>query len=159
MTSIITNKLEKIAAGTAGTAIAGMYLLCYNNFKGLHASAMNANKFKWLPIESYFGDTPEIFTAVLASGLLGDKIEQYGKTKNKPLIEKIGKHFPVITAAAVGAYYTLGESIMPYLLPGTADTKDIPAVIATAIASPIVVNYARKNWPAWKEKIRGYLKK
>ena len=142
------SKLEKIAGKVSGAVIAAEYALCYNNYDGLHASGLQAaDRFRWLPIEqSNFGDTPEIFSTVLASGFVGSKIEEYGKNTNNRFLEFCGKYFPTITAAAVGTYYTLGETVLPQLLPGTADLNDVPAVLITAVASPFVTNYLVKSW-------------
>jgi len=150
------SRLEKITAGIAGAVIAAEYFLCYNNFDGLHKSVIhNPDRFRWLPIsDSNFGDTPEMFTAVLTSGIIGDRIEEYGQRKENKMLEYLGKYFPTLTSAAVGAYYTLGETVMPQLLSGTADIKDVPAVLITAIASPLLVNYARKQWKSkWKNSV------
>jgi hypothetical protein len=152
-----SSKRETLAVKIAGAVIAAEYFLCFNNYNGLHTSGMhNTDKFAWLPIkESNFGDTPEMFAAILASGFLGNKIEEYGERRKSRFIKGIGRNFANITAAAVGLYYTLGESIMPYLLPGTADTNDIPAVVLTALASPFVANFIRKSWKnSWKDKLR-----
>ncbi|HVY01976.1 MAG TPA: hypothetical protein VHA12_04400 [Candidatus Nanoarchaeia archaeon] len=149
------SKLEKIATIASSIAIATEYALCYHNFDLLHRSAAFAqDRFRWLPInQSYFGDVPEIFTTILASGFIGDKIEQHGKTTSNKLVEKIGKYLPYATGAAVGAYYSLGETVMPYLLPGTADSKDVPAVAIAAIAAPIVTKYIVNRWKnKWKDK-------
>ena len=154
------SRLEKIAAKVAGAVIGAEYLLCYNNFDGLHASGMNdVDRFRWLPItQSNFGDTPEMFTAIMASGLVADKIEEYGQRKGSKAIEYIGRHFPNLIAAAVGTYYALGETILPQLLPGTAEVKDVPAVAITALASPFVANYVRKKWKnGWKDKLRNLM--
>ena len=151
------SKLEKIAAGVSGAVVGAEYLLCYNNFDGLHTSGMNnPDRFRWLPIsESYFGDTPEIFATILASGFIGDKIREYGENKGNKFLEFCGKYFPTITATAVGAYYTLGETVLPQLLPGTADIRDVPAVLITAVASPIITNYVVKSWKnSWRDKVK-----
>ncbi|MFH1637146.1 MAG: hypothetical protein ABIB71_01845 [Candidatus Woesearchaeota archaeon] len=156
------SKLEKITASIAGAVVGLETFLCHNNYGGLHASALQATgRFRWLPIqESYFGDVPEIFTAILASGFVGEKIEEYGKSKSNRFLEFCGKYLPQITAAMVGTYYTLGETILPQILPGTADLKDVPAVIITAIASPIITNYVVKSWKnSWKDKLSNLITK
>jgi len=147
------NQLEKILATIAGGVIGLEYFLCYNNYDGLHIGAEKT--VRWLPIEeSYFGDTPEIFTAIVASGFIANTIENYGQKEQSTAIETLGRYFPTLTALAVGTYYTLGESIAPYLLPGTADTKDIASVVITTIASPFVANYVRKAWRSmWKSRV------
>jgi hypothetical protein len=155
------NGLEETLAKIAGTLIGSEYVLTYNNFNGIHASGLTSpERLRWLPIEnSYFGDVPEIFTAVLASGIIADKIEDYGKNNRNKVIEFIGRHFPALTSAIIGTYYTLGETVLPQLLPGTADSKDVPAVLITALASPFVANYIRKILPEWKQKTIGIIKK
>jgi hypothetical protein len=154
------SKLEKLSAKIAGAIVGAECVLASNNFGGLHISASgNPERFRLLPIEnSYFGDTPEIFTAVMASGLVADKIEEYGHKKGSKAIEYVGRNFPALTAATIGTYYTLGETILPQLLPGTADIKDVPAVAITALASPFIASYVRKKWPELKQKVCGIAK-
>ena len=155
--TVSPSRLEKIATGVAGAIVSTEYALCYNNFNGLHASGINApDRFRWLPIsQSYFGDAPEIFATILASGFVANKIEEYGKTRENKFIESCGRHLPTLTAAIVGTYYALGETILPQLLSGTADAKDVPAVVLTALASQFVANYVRKKWKStWKEKMK-----
>ncbi|PIN80951.1 hypothetical protein COV11_02900 [Candidatus Woesearchaeota archaeon CG10_big_fil_rev_8_21_14_0_10_30_7] len=154
------SKLEKIATGISAVVIGVEYLLCYNNYDSLHASVMNVkDRFRWLPIsESHFGDAPEIFTTIVASGFIGEKIKEYGENTSNTFLELCGKYFPTITAIAVGAYYTLGETILPQLLPGTADIKDVPAVLITAVASPLIAKYVISSWKkSWKNTIKNYI--
>lgn len=156
-TNDVPSRLERIAASVAGAIIGAEYFLCYNNFDGLHKSVMDVHdRFRWLPIsESYFGDTPEIFTAILASSFVANRIEEYGEKRESKLFESLGRYFPALTAAAIGMYYTLGETVLPQLLPGTADIKDVPAVILTAVTSPFVANYVRKEWKNnWRNEIK-----
>ena len=142
------------------TTKSSVIFLCYNNYDGLHTSGLNSpDRFRWLPIEeSNFGDTPEMFSAIIASGFIGNKIREYGASRQNKFLETCGKYLPIITSGVVGTYYTLGETIAPKLLPGTADLADVPAVIITAIASPIVANYLVKSWKnGWKEKATNLL--
>jgi len=142
------NKLERIAEKAACAVIGAEYVLVCNNYDGLHASGLEMeDRFRWLPIEqSYFGDAPEMFVAIVASGFAGDKIRTYGQEKGRKGIEFLGKHFSKLSAAAIGAYYTLGETILPQLLPGTEDVNDVPAVIITALASPFVAKFLVRKW-------------
>lgn len=145
------SKVETTLAAITSSIIGIEYLLCFNNYDGLHQAGERT--FRLLPIESsHFGDTPEIFASILTSGFVANKIESYGERNNNPTITKLGKALPTLTAIFVGTYYTLGESIAPYLLPGTADTKDIAAVLITAVATPFVTNFARKKWrSSWRD--------
>lgn len=130
---------EKIAA----VVISVEYFLCYNNFDWLHASWLShIERFRWLDIkESNFWDTPEIFFTVMMAGYIASfKWEDRYTT-----IEKIKKFLPEISSALIIAYYTLGETILPTLLPGTPDIKDVPAVLITWLFSPILANYIRRN--------------
>ena len=138
-----SSKLEGIAEKAACGIIGAEYLLAYNNYDGLHHSGLQMeDRFRWLPIEqSYFNDAPEIFATIVASGFIGDKIRKYGQEKRRKGIEFLGKHFSKLTAAAVGTYYTLGETVLPEILMGTPDKNDVPAVIITAIAAPLVANH------------------
>lgn len=149
--------LEKAVTTASGATIGAEYILCYNNFDGLHTSGIHSpERFRWLPIQdSYFGNTPELFAAILASGFIGDTIRNYGRTRNNTLIATCGKHFSTATAALAGAYYTLGETLLPQLLPGTADIRDVPAIILTAIAAPIITNKIVTSWnTSWKHKLK-----
>jgi hypothetical protein len=147
--------LDKVLAKASGAVIAIEYALCYNNFDGYHPGV--TDRFRWLPIEnSYFGDVPEIFATIAASGVAGRYIEDYGIRKENKFLQWLGRKTPAITAAVVGTYYTLGETGLP-LLPGTADVRDIPAVIITAISSMFVANYIRKTWHNMKDKTLGMI--
>ncbi len=140
--------LEKIA----GVTILVEYFLCYNNFDWLHRSWLNhTERFRWLDIQnSYFWNTPEIFFAIMiAWWISGSDIN----IKNRFLLY-LKTIFPEISSALIGVYYTLWETVIPQLLPWTPDIKDVPCVIATCIASPILAKYLKRN----REKILHLLK-
>ena len=143
----MNEKLEGILAKVSTGVIATEYILCFNNYDSLHASVAHLHdRVRLLPMEtSYFGDVPEIFIAIMGLGLASNKIEEFGKRRDNKVVEYIGKHFPAIVSTAIAAYYTLGETVLPQILPGTADVKDVPAVLITALTSMLIVNRLRKK--------------
>ena len=96
-------------------------------------------------ITPYVGDFPETLAVSASSGIIGDYIEILGKSKGNKLLEKIGKYFPEIATSAVSTYFTLGESIVPQILPGGADVRDIPAVLLTALAGYTLAKISRSS--------------
>jgi hypothetical protein len=149
------SKLETIAATAAGAVIATEYVLCYNNYDGLHATTQTADRVRLLPINnSNFGDVPELFTSVLVAGMLANKIERYGAACENKVVQYLGRHFPSVTAAVVATYYALGETVLPEYFLGTPDVLDVPAVILTAVSAPVLTQFLRKKWHVeWKQRV------
>lgn len=98
-----------------------------------------------LNITPYLGNFPESFGVPAMSGLLGDLIKAYGEDKQNNVITKIGKYFPEISTSTIITYFTLGETILPQILPGTADIKDVPAVLISALAGYTIAKITQKN--------------
>lgn len=109
-------------------------------------------------ITEYMGNFPESFAAPMLAGVIGSFVEGWGERRSSAAIERLGRHFPVVTATAVSLYFSLGETVMPYILPGTADPADIPAVLvsaaAGAILGTIVQNNIRSNLPEIRKMVR-----
>ena len=94
-------------------------------------------------ITPYVGDFPESFFIPAISGLVGDFIIYQGQKRDNKYLQKIGQYFPEISTTIVGAYFTLGETILPQILPGTADVKDVPAVIISSVAGYVISKIGR----------------
>ncbi len=85
-------------------------------------------------ITPYLGNLPDTFAVCATSAFVGDYIESVGHSKNNRLLKTIGKYFPEITAGLTSAYFTLGETILPQILPGAADVCDVPLTILGALS-------------------------
>ncbi len=92
----------------------------------------------------YVGNFPECFAIPLVSGVVGDYIEEKGKSSGNRLVEKVGKYFPEVSTGALSTYFILGETILPQMLPGTADVKDLPAVLVSALAGYTLAKLGQK---------------
>lgn len=151
--------LEKLSISEkiASVIIAVEYLLCYNNFDGLHTAWLyHPERFRWLHIkESYFWDTPEIFFTIMLAGY----IASYANKNKISILKNIQAFLPEISASLIAIYYTLWETLLPQLLPWTPDIKDVPAVIITSIASPIIANYIRRNRVKITDKLKDAIKR
>ncbi|MBS3175380.1 hypothetical protein J4440_05855 [Candidatus Woesearchaeota archaeon] len=93
----------------------------------------------------YIGNFPESFWLPLASGMIGDTIAAKGISTQNNFLVKVGKYFPEITTTAVRTYFTLGETLLPNILPGTPDVKDVPAVLFSALAGYVIAKIGRKS--------------
>lgn len=96
-------------------------------------------------ITPYLGDFPETFVISAISGIFANYLEDLGKNKKSILIEKIGKYLPEITTYSITTYFTLGETILPQILPGTPDIKDIPAVLISSLAGYTISKITQQN--------------
>ena len=96
-------------------------------------------------ITPYIGNFPESFAIPAISGFLGDYIETQGIQRGNKLLEKVGKYCPEISTATISTYFTLGETVLPQILPGTADIRDIPAVLISAFAGYVLAKLGRKS--------------
>jgi len=96
-------------------------------------------------ITPYVGNSPESFVIPAISGFVGDYIEYQGQKRESKLLQRIGQYFPEISATAISTYFTLGETILPQILPGSADIKDVPAVLVSALAGYILARTGRKS--------------
>jgi hypothetical protein len=57
----------------------------------------------------------------------------------------VGRYFPEITASLTSAYFTLGETILPQILPGHADINDVPLTILGALSGYTLAKLCRKS--------------
>ena len=96
-------------------------------------------------ITPYVGNFPESFAIPAISGFVGDYIKYQGQKKGSKILQKIGKYFPEISATTISAYFTLGETILPQILPGSADISDVPAVLISALAGYTLAKIGRKS--------------
>lgn len=96
-------------------------------------------------ITPFVGDFPETLAVSATSGIIGDYLEFLGKRKNNKFLERIGRYFPEITTSVVSAYFTLGETIFPQILPGSPDIRDVPAVLITALAGYTLAKIGRSS--------------
>ena len=92
-----------------------------------------------LPITEHIGDFSFVGTAIIGISLYKPRLEKLGRKYKSRIIEKIGQYLPEITTVLTTTYFTLGESILPQLLPGTADPKDIPANVIAALSAYFIV--------------------
>jgi hypothetical protein len=93
----------------------------------------------------YVGNLPEGFVLPAISGFIGDCIESQGQKRSNRLLQNIGKYFPEISTSLMISYITLGETVLPQIYPGTADIKDVPAVIISALAGYTLAKIGRSS--------------
>lgn len=117
---------EIVAKATACIACAGGLFF--------HGAKLFAGRDSIPPITEHIGDFSLVGIPILFSNLIAGKVEELGKKYNSRVLEKIGHYAPEITAGLTTAYFTLGESVLPQILPGTADPKDIPAVLIAGLS-------------------------
>ena len=96
-------------------------------------------------ITPYVGNFPESFAIPVISGFVGDYISYQGQKRDSKILQKIGQYFPEISATATSAYFTLGETILPQILPGSADIRDVPVVLISVLAGYMLAKIGRKS--------------
>lgn len=96
-------------------------------------------------ITPYVGNFPESFAIPAVSGLVGDYLEFKGRANGSKLLEEIGRLFPEITTTTISTYFALGETLLPQILPGTADVRDVPAVLISALAGYTLAKIGRES--------------
>ena len=96
-------------------------------------------------ITPHVGNFPESFAIPAVSGFAGDYIEYLGQKRGSKTLRMIGQYFPEISATAISTYFTLGETILPQILPGSADVRDVPAVLISALAGYALAKIGRKS--------------
>ncbi len=121
-----TSALEVIAGSVLISGIA------------LHALKVSYGRDSLPPITEHIVDFCLVATPIYLSQGLSMIIEDFGKRRDLPIIQKMGRYFTKFTTAATVAYFSLGESLLPQILPGTADPKDIPAVLAAGLSAYLV---------------------
>ena len=94
------------------------------------------------PISEHIGNWTYIACSGYIPASVGALINLINEHNNNPspYLVKCGKYLPKITTFLTVAYMSLGESYFPQLLSGTADTKDIPAIIVAGIATYVSVD-------------------
>jgi len=96
-------------------------------------------------ITPYVGNFPESFAIPAISGFIGDYIELQGQRRGSKILQKIGRYLPEITTTALATYFSLGETLLPQILPGSADIRDVPAVLISALAGYALAKLGRKS--------------
>jgi len=91
------------------------------------------------PITHHVGDFALVAFPIFCSKYMSSEIEYFGRTYNSPVIEKIGHYISEIVTGLTMTYFVLGESVLPQILPGTSDPKDIPAVLVAGICSYVLL--------------------
>ncbi len=104
-----------------------------------HGAKLSAGIDSIPPITEYIGDFGLIGVPIWHSNFISKKIKDLGRKYNSGFVEKIGHYFPEITAGLTTTYFALGESVLPQILPGTADPKDIPAVLVAGISAYLIL--------------------
>jgi hypothetical protein len=145
---MIISKLEKTLTGFVGVIALTTPLFFRNTAPHTSAERIlgptlplinNAN------VTPYIGNLPETFSFCSAAGLVGDYIESVGFAKNNKLLKTIGNYFPEITAGLTSTYFAVGETILPQILPGTADGRDVPWTILGALLGYTLAKIGRKS--------------
>ncbi|MFB6246415.1 MAG: hypothetical protein ABEI74_02400 [Candidatus Pacearchaeota archaeon] len=140
-----THKLEGILASSAPLAEAMFYKNSAPNTPAQRTMGTAEPLINNSDITPYVGNFPESFAIPAISGFVGDYIEYQGQKRENKILQKIGQYFPEISATAISAYFTLGETILPQILPGTADIKDIPSALVSAFAGYTIAKVGRKS--------------
>ena len=138
-------KLEGILASTIPIAEAIFYKNSAPHTTAERAIGATEPLINNLNITPYVGNFPESFAIPAIAGFVGDYIEHQGQKRRNKILQKIGQCFPEISATAVSTYFILGETIIPQILPGSADIKDIPAVLISALAGYTLAKIGRKS--------------
>jgi hypothetical protein len=107
-------------------------------------------------ITPYIGNLPDTFAVCAASGFVGDYIESVGHSKNSRFLKFAGKYFPEITAGLTSAYFTLGETILPQILPGAVDIRDVPLTILGALSGYALAKIGRKT--GFNERVYSFIR-
>ena len=103
----------------------------------LHLAKFKYGRDSIPPITEHIGDFALAAGPVfIASGVKGF-VESFGRYLDSNLIENVGRFLPEITTSLTMIYFTLGESIAPAILPGSANPKDIPAALIAAVGTYI----------------------
>ncbi|MFA6461238.1 MAG: hypothetical protein WCV90_03140 [Candidatus Woesearchaeota archaeon] len=96
-------------------------------------------------ITPHMGNFPECFVIPAVSGFVGDYLSYQGSIRNNPFLQRVGQYFPEISALAISTYFTLGETLLPQILPGVADIKDVPAVLLSTLAGYVLAKIGRES--------------
>lgn len=107
-------------------------------------------------ITPYIGNYPDSFVVSAVSGLIGDYISSVGKTKNSRCLTFLGKYLPEIITCFTSTYFTLGETILPQILPGMADPRDVPLSVLGSVTGYCIAQISRKS--GFNEYLRSLVK-
>lgn len=69
---------------------------------------------------------------------------QSPQSKNSRILQVVGRYLPEITTLLTSAYFTLGETILPQILPGTPDVHDVPLTVLGAFSGYVLAKIGRK---------------
>jgi len=129
--------LEKICLGAA---ISGGVLDSYLEFCDLFWHTQ-------LPsISPYIGDWKHILNpALFLSMYYGKKYADQIRVNKTATLADAAK-IPKAVTAATTIYFALGETILPQILPGTADVNDLPAVFLAGITTYFAINPLIELW-------------
>lgn len=140
--------LSKLERGllSVSAAVPALEYLMFRNTAPTTAARLSDTQEPLLntALTPYLGNFPESFAVPALAGVAGDCLEAYGARKGSAALEIGGKYLPEISAVGISAYFALGETVLPAILPGTADPCDIPAVLISALAGYAVARLGRK---------------
>jgi len=133
----MVNKINRICFGAAITG------------QALDLILESAGSNSLPPISNHIGDWTYISATGFMSGFVGNKLIGIGQRTGKEYLVKIGEKMPKIATVLATVYITLGETIMPKILPGTPDFYDAPAVliagILTYVSIDVITTLGRKE--------------
>ena len=96
-------------------------------------------------ITPYVGNFPDPFLINTLSSITGDLVYNYGQQRDNNFLERVGKYLPEMLLGATVTYFTLGESILPQIMTGVNDPKDIPAAIIGSLAGYTLSKLSKKS--------------
>ena len=121
----MANLVSKIASGVTLTGILLDVILHGTDTYSLPPLSNNIGDFKW------------VAAAGILPALAGDIIP---KKYLSPTLEKIMHWTPKAAVVLCTIYVSLGESVLPRILPGTADVWDIPAAVIAGAATYLALD-------------------
>ncbi|MFC1697752.1 hypothetical protein ACFL1H_05440 [Nanoarchaeota archaeon] len=115
-----------------GVSLLGMGLDIYLEAKG-------NNSFP--PISQHIGNWTYIWASGVIPAMMSNIFFEFSRTNINDYVDNIARKIPKVTTALATTYLILGESIFPYILPGTADIKDIPAALLAGVSTYYGIDY------------------
>lgn len=110
---------------------------------GIHGCKLFLGRDSISPLTEHIGNFALVAIPILYSKGQSGAVERAGHRCNSRLLESAGRYFPEIATSLTLAYFALGESLLPQILPGKADPKDIPAVIIAGLSA--YLSLGRRN--------------
>jgi len=99
----------------------------------LHGAKLYSGPNSFPPLTEHIGDFAlAAFPVVCASRV--NRENNFLTKHDSKILKFCGHYFPEIVTGLTSVYFTLGESLLPQILPGTADWKDIPAPLIAALS-------------------------